>query len=675
MAESRPRHKLANLTRLQEELGDQERLLEEIARKSANWEGAAPEVVENLANLFTEISGMLPEKNISFNKNNNNIDGLRSQLSSLRRKVKDGMDAISSSLENSWPHSAGEPIHLVFISSTFKDLREERAEVQKAVLRLGCLPIEMELFPSADNDAWGYVKGEIERCDYYILIVGGVYGSTDSDGVSYTEKEYRFAKAANKPCLVFVRGDAAQITNDKIEQNEAKRQKLHSFVAELNQSRLAQRFTTPHQLGADVGFSLSEERRKRPTPGYVRASGNTSNSDLVALRAQYDALLAQYQSLQETSAERPPITPLSLEYLKLENDHNELKKTLFASQQSLERCTEERDSLRSKLETPKIDPKPVSDANGFAFDPKLERLRLNPEEDIALELVKSTSGTLGFTVAPVNTTAKMIESYQVEVAEANSWSEKHKRFLPCTGFNRKAAVRGAKLEPESRHNGQWLIRVVGKEGQQSLTVYNDDTTPLRWPNDDPRNVELWRLTIASASSDAPEFRNEKVVAMAPCYVVVRWDKKFSTLLIAPYDKPVEQDDKLSLDPITPLGAAEDAVMEWLRRIHVQGKVRFQKPYPGIVAVTPKGDTIGYLITSTAAGMIRLIQETAFNNFDDLRRLYIVVISQDNRELTAACRDMLTRKLPARVFVTIGTVENGFFVPKEEHPQQAESRTA
>lgn len=675
MGDARRRVKLANLNHLGEEIAAQDRLLEEVARKSADWQGASDEVMATLRGLFDELRKALPRKQIAL-RDGNNIDGLRSQLSSASRKVKDAIEALSrDEAIKPAPNVSSEAIHVVFISSTFEDLREERAAVQKAVLQLGCLPIGMELFPSADDDAWGYIKGEIERCDYYVLIVGNRYGSVDPDGVSFTEREYRLARQLNKPCVVFVRSRAALIAGDKIEDDNAKKIKLDQLIAELNKSRLAQRFDNQDQLGGQAYISLDKLRKTRPTPGYIRASAHTSNSDLVALRTQYDALLAEHQSSLETSVDRPPVTPLSPEYLKLENDHNELKKSLFESQQSLRRCTDERDSLQSQLETPKIDPKPVSGADGFAFDPNLDRFRLNSSEGIALELAKSTSGMLGFTIAPVNTTAKMIESYQVGVTEANSWSAKHKQFLPCTGFNRKPAVRGGKLVPQTKHNGQWLIRVVGKEGEQSLTVYNDDSTPLRWPNDDPTDVQIWRLTIATASSDAPDFRGGKVAAMPPSYVVVRWDKKFSTLLMAPYDKPVEQEDGLSPTPLNPLNSAEDAVVDWLRRIHFQGRVRFRKPYPGIIAVTAQGDTIGYLIGSTAAGMERLIQETAFNNFDDLRRLYIVMISQDNRELTAAARSMLTRKLPARVFVTIGMVENGFFVPKEEHPQQAESRTA
>jgi hypothetical protein len=47
--------------------------------------------------------------------------------------------------------------------------------------------------------------------------------------------------------------------------------------------------------------------------------------------------------------------------------------------------------LRSQIETLKIDPKPASDQQGFAFDSKIDRFRLNSNEIIALELVKSTA--------------------------------------------------------------------------------------------------------------------------------------------------------------------------------------------------------------------------------------------------------------------------------------------
>ena len=81
-------------------------------------------------------------------------------------------------------------LHKVFVSSTYEDLRLERAEVQKALLKLGCLPVGMELFPSADDDTWEYIKRQIANSDYYVAIIAGRYGSVASDGMSWTEKEY-----------------------------------------------------------------------------------------------------------------------------------------------------------------------------------------------------------------------------------------------------------------------------------------------------------------------------------------------------------------------------------------------------------------------------------------------------------------------------------------------------
>jgi Domain of unknown function (DUF4062) len=155
-------------------------------------------------------------------------------------------------------------VEIVFISSTFEDLREERAEVQKAILRHRCVPVGMELFPAADADAWGFIKGEIERSDYYILIVGNRYGSVAEDGISYTEKEYHLARELKKPCLVFVRSKTMPVADDKREQDEEKAVKLTRFQEELANARLSRRFDSISQLGGDVYFSLDQLRKRRP---------------------------------------------------------------------------------------------------------------------------------------------------------------------------------------------------------------------------------------------------------------------------------------------------------------------------------------------------------------------------------------------------------------------------
>ena len=48
--------------------------------------------------------------------------------------------------------------HQVFVSSTYKDLLDERQEVMQALLELFCIPVGMELFPAADDDQWTLIK-------------------------------------------------------------------------------------------------------------------------------------------------------------------------------------------------------------------------------------------------------------------------------------------------------------------------------------------------------------------------------------------------------------------------------------------------------------------------------------------------------------------------------------
>lgn len=81
----------------------------------------------------------------------------------------------------------------VFISSTFTDLKDERQAVLKSILELNHMPAGMELFPATDDTAWQLIEDIIESSDYYVLIVGGRYGSLDEKGIGFTEKEYDYA--------------------------------------------------------------------------------------------------------------------------------------------------------------------------------------------------------------------------------------------------------------------------------------------------------------------------------------------------------------------------------------------------------------------------------------------------------------------------------------------------
>ena len=60
-------------------------------------------------------------------------------------------------------------------------------------MHIDCIHAGMELLPAADEEQFDFIKKIIDDCDYYVLIISGRYGSTASDGMSYTEKGYNYA--------------------------------------------------------------------------------------------------------------------------------------------------------------------------------------------------------------------------------------------------------------------------------------------------------------------------------------------------------------------------------------------------------------------------------------------------------------------------------------------------
>lgn len=103
----------------------------------------------------------------------------------------------------------------VFVSSTYDDLQDERKEVMQALLELDCIPAGMELFPASSEDQWSLIKRVIDDCDYYILIIGGRYGSVGPDGISYTQMEFEYALKTGKPIISFVHKNTSIHTNWK----------------------------------------------------------------------------------------------------------------------------------------------------------------------------------------------------------------------------------------------------------------------------------------------------------------------------------------------------------------------------------------------------------------------------------------------------------------------------
>lgn len=192
----------------------------------------------------------------------------------------------------------------VFVSSTYEDLQEERQEIMHALLELDCIPSGMELFPAANEDQWTVIKGVIDDCDYYLVIVGGRYGSIGPDGQSYTEMEYRYAMEAGKPCLAFVHADPDALPSKKAEKTDAGRRKLAEFRAVVQQ-RLCKSWRTPADLGSVVSRSLIRLMKSTPAVGWVRGDAvpdEGAAKEIVRLRRRVEEL----ESLLARAATQAP---------------------------------------------------------------------------------------------------------------------------------------------------------------------------------------------------------------------------------------------------------------------------------------------------------------------------------------------------------------------------------
>ncbi len=158
----------------------------------------------------------------------------------------------------------------VFVSSTYDDLQDERKEVMQALLELDCIPAGMELFPASSEDQWSLIKRVIDDCDYYILIIGGRYGSVGPDGISYTQMEFEYALKTGKPIISFVHKNPASIPTGKSEQTDEGKKKLEEFK-NLAEKKLVKFWETPAELGSVVSRSMVKLMKNFPAEGWVKA--------------------------------------------------------------------------------------------------------------------------------------------------------------------------------------------------------------------------------------------------------------------------------------------------------------------------------------------------------------------------------------------------------------------
>lgn len=162
--------------------------------------------------------------------------------------------------------------YTIFVSSTYLDLKEEREEIRNAIIKMGHIPVGMEYFPATNKTQWEVIQRLIDDCDYYVLIIGGRYGTIDRElKISYTQREFQYAMDIQKPLLVFILDEKSDHpSNTSAEKSKTTQSKMRRFRIKAENNRLCKYWTTSAGLLADVVISLYSEIQENPQLGWVK---------------------------------------------------------------------------------------------------------------------------------------------------------------------------------------------------------------------------------------------------------------------------------------------------------------------------------------------------------------------------------------------------------------------
>jgi hypothetical protein len=160
----------------------------------------------------------------------------------------------------------------VFVSSTYDDLRKERQQIIRTLLELDCIPSGMELFPASDEVHPSLTRQVIDDCDYFIVLIGGRYGSVGREGKSYTQMEFEYAVATHKPILAFIHGSPGRLPAERLEQERDLRVKLDEFRKLVKEHGTCSLWHSAQELGTLVSASMTRLMKYKPAIGWIRAN-------------------------------------------------------------------------------------------------------------------------------------------------------------------------------------------------------------------------------------------------------------------------------------------------------------------------------------------------------------------------------------------------------------------
>jgi hypothetical protein len=197
----------------------------------------------------------------------------------------------------------------IFISSTYTDLLEERQSAVQAVLRAGNIPAGMELFSAGNKSQLNTIKKWIEESDIYVLILGGRYGSLETESqLSYTEIEYKYAIELGKPFFSLVLDD--EMIQNKVKKEgqsvlELDNQDKYRKFKELVLSKVCRMCKDESEIKLAILESIIDIQNEFELTGWIKGDEIPDNSILLnemnIIRTEKDELQKKVSTLEQLS--------------------------------------------------------------------------------------------------------------------------------------------------------------------------------------------------------------------------------------------------------------------------------------------------------------------------------------------------------------------------------------
>lgn len=139
----------------------------------------------------------------------------------------------------------------IYVSSTYRDLREHREAVYQALRRVGHDVVAMEDYVAADQRPVERCLADVAESDIYLGILAWCYGYVPEQhnpgGRSITELEYREARRRGIPCLLFLLDENAPWPPNLVDRGDDGR-RIEEFRAEVMGEHAVGFFRTVDEL-------------------------------------------------------------------------------------------------------------------------------------------------------------------------------------------------------------------------------------------------------------------------------------------------------------------------------------------------------------------------------------------------------------------------------------------